>query len=177
MPRPISSRITKARSSAWFKIAAVSTISTMNVERPRARSSEAPTRLKSCETAPICARAAGTNEPICAISAISAFWRRNVDLPAMFGPVSNQTAALLSDLVSVQSLATNAAFCALSDLSTTGWRPRSISNAPEVSTVGRVQPSPLAMSASAVNTSSSASAADVVATVAEVSKMAVVRLK
>ena len=45
VPRPTSSRITKLRSVAWARIAAVSTISTMNVERPRARFAEAPTRL------------------------------------------------------------------------------------------------------------------------------------
>ena len=44
VPRPISSRMTSERSLAWLRIAAVSTISTMKVERPRARSSEAPTR-------------------------------------------------------------------------------------------------------------------------------------
>ena len=39
---------------------------------------------------PMRARFAGTKLPICAISAISAFWRRKVDLPAMFGPVTIQ---------------------------------------------------------------------------------------
>ena len=34
---PISSRITSERGVAWFRIAAASTISTMKVERPRAR--------------------------------------------------------------------------------------------------------------------------------------------
>ena len=69
---------------------AVSTISTMKVERPRARSSAAPTRENSRSTMPIRAREAGTKLPICAISAISAFWRRKVDLPAMLGPVISQ---------------------------------------------------------------------------------------
>ena len=55
VPRPISSRITSARSPAWLRIAAVSTISTMKVERPRARSSAAPTRENSRSTTPICA--------------------------------------------------------------------------------------------------------------------------
>ena len=40
---------------------------------------------------PICAASAGTKAPICARIAISAFWRRNVDLPAMFGPVTSQS--------------------------------------------------------------------------------------
>ena len=39
---------------------------------------------------PIRARVAGTKLPICASSAISAFWRRKVDLPAMLGPVISQ---------------------------------------------------------------------------------------
>ena len=64
VPRPISSRMTKERSVAWLRMAAVSTISTMKVERPRARSSAAPTRLNRRSTTPICARAAGTKEPI-----------------------------------------------------------------------------------------------------------------
>ena len=73
VPRPISSKITSALSSAWLSIAAVSTISTMNVERPRARSSDAPTRLKICETIPISAFVAGTYDPACASNAIKAF--------------------------------------------------------------------------------------------------------
>ena len=72
---------------------AVSTISTMKVERPRARSSAAPTRENSRSTMPMCAERAGTNEPICASTAISAFWRRKVDLPAMLGPVTSQMRA------------------------------------------------------------------------------------
>ena len=76
VPRPISSRITSERGVAWLRIAAVSTISTMKVERPRARSSAAPTRENSRSTTPICARRAGTKLPICASTAMSAFWRR-----------------------------------------------------------------------------------------------------
>src|SRR6202022_2719397 len=69
---------------------AVSTISTMKVERLRARSSAAPTRENKRSTMPIRARDAGTKLPICASSAISAFWRRKVDLPAILGPVISQ---------------------------------------------------------------------------------------
>ena len=93
VPRPISSRITSERGVAWFRMAAVSTISTMKVERPRARSSAAPTRENSRSTTPMCAEAAGTNDPICASTVISAFWRRKVDLPAMLGPVTSQMRA------------------------------------------------------------------------------------
>src|SRR5438552_13957337 len=54
--------MTKLRGPAWLRIAAVSTISTINVERPRARSSAAPTRLKRRSTTPIRAVRAGTAE-------------------------------------------------------------------------------------------------------------------
>ena len=59
-----------------LRMAAVSTISTMKVERPRAMSSAAPTRENSRSTAPILAWRAGTKLPICARMAMSAFWRR-----------------------------------------------------------------------------------------------------
>ena len=86
----------------------------MKVERPRARSSAAPTRENSLSTTPMCALAAGTKQPIWAITAISAFWRRKVDLPAMLGPVTSHrrepvAAASASRAVRSQSLGTNAA--------------------------------------------------------------------
>ena len=59
----------------------------MKVDWPWARLSEAPTRQKTRSTSPTLARAAGTKEPIWARMAISAVWRRTVDLPAMLGPV------------------------------------------------------------------------------------------
>src|SRR6266545_4253168 len=68
--------------------AAVSVISTMKVLWPLAISSCAPIRVKIRSTIPISAASAGTNEPICAISTISAICRRAVLLPAMFGPVT-----------------------------------------------------------------------------------------
>jgi hypothetical protein len=137
VPRPISSRMTSARGPAWLRMAAVSTISTMKVERPRARSSAAPTRLNSRSTMPIWADSAGTKEPICAMMAISAFWRRKVDFPAMFGPVTSQMERLSSPDRS-QSLGTNACSPArASAISTTGWRPATISNLRESSTFGR----------------------------------------
>src|SRR5882672_4325 len=82
--------MTSDRSLAWLRITAVSTISTMKVERPRAKSSAAPTRLNSRSTTPIVAEPAGTYEPICARIAISAFCRKKVLLPAMLGPVTSQ---------------------------------------------------------------------------------------
>ena len=42
-----------SRPSAWLRMAAVSTISTMKVDRPRARSSAAPTRVNRRSTMPI----------------------------------------------------------------------------------------------------------------------------
>ena len=71
----------------------VSRISTMNVDSPRDRLSrgadageDAIARRRSR------ADRAGTNEPICASSTISATWRMYVDLPAMFGPVMTSSA-------------------------------------------------------------------------------------
>ena len=66
----------KLRGVAVFRITAVSVISTMNVERPRARLSEAPMRVKMRSMTGRLAESAGTNEPICARMAISAAWRR-----------------------------------------------------------------------------------------------------
>ena len=56
VPRPISSTTTSERGPAWCRMAAVSVISTMKVERPRARSSAAPTRENRRSTTPIVAR-------------------------------------------------------------------------------------------------------------------------
>ena len=105
VPRPISSRITKLSFVAFFRISATSVISTMKVDCPAARSSDAPTRVKMASTTPICAAAAGTKLPICAIRAISAFWRMYVDLPAMFGPV--MSSIRFSSSSSIVSLGTN----------------------------------------------------------------------
>ncbi|MNI27310.1 hypothetical protein D3C73_810420 [compost metagenome] len=69
-------------------MAAVSTISIMKVERPRARSSPAPTRLNRRSTTPSRIDRAGTKAPAWASTTSKAFWRRKVDLPAMFGPVT-----------------------------------------------------------------------------------------
>jgi hypothetical protein len=56
----------RLREVAVFRITAVSVISTMNVERPRARLSAAPMRVKTRSTMGTSADSAGTNEPICA---------------------------------------------------------------------------------------------------------------
>ena len=75
VPLPISSRMRSERGVAFFRISATSVISTMNVDWPEARSSDAPMRVNSRSTMPMCADCAGTNEPICAISTISATCR------------------------------------------------------------------------------------------------------
>ena len=81
------------------------------------------------------AAAAGTNEPIWASTAISAFWRRKVLLPAMLGPVTSQMRAAVPRS---QSLGTKGASPPAPTASTTGWRPPSISKAVVSSTTGRV---------------------------------------
>ena len=96
---------------ALCKMFAVSVISTMNVERPPARSSEAPMRVKIRSTGPIVADSAGTKLPMCARIAISAVWRMYVDLPPMFGPV---TISIRVRSSSARSFGTNGAELELS---------------------------------------------------------------
>ena len=66
----------KLRGVAVFRMTAVSVISTMNVERPRARLSLAPMRVKTRSTTLSLADRAGTNDPICARITISAVCRK-----------------------------------------------------------------------------------------------------
>ena len=56
-------------------MSASSLISTMKVDCPAARSSLAPMRVNTQSIMPISALFAGTKEPICAISTMSAVWR------------------------------------------------------------------------------------------------------
>ena len=72
VPRPISSRMTRLREVAQCRMFAVSCISTMNVDWPRAMLSDAPTRANSRSTTGSLAVRAGTNEPACAIRQSSA---------------------------------------------------------------------------------------------------------
>ena len=125
VPRPISSSTIRLRAVALFRMFAVSCISTMNVLRPRARSSLAPTRVNTRSTIPISASAAGTNEPICAMITISATCRMYVDLPAMFGPVMMMS--WFSEPSSSVSFGTNRSASGI--CSTTGWRPSLIRSA------------------------------------------------
>ena len=75
VPRPISSNTMRLCRVAFLRIYATSLISTMKVDWPEARSSEAPTRVNTLSTMPISALSAGTKLPICAISTISAVCR------------------------------------------------------------------------------------------------------
>ena len=63
------------RPVALLRMFAVSLISTMKVEWPRASSSLAPTRQKMRSTQPMRADRAGTKQPSCARSAMRATWR------------------------------------------------------------------------------------------------------
>ena len=88
-----------------------------------------------------------------------AFWRRKVDLPAMLGPVSNQT--LPSPVVGKIAIIGNERHAfGLQGLacSTTGCRPPETEKAPLSSTCGAHQFWSLARQARAQATSSSASA-------------------
>ena len=55
VPRPISSSTARLRGVSWVRMLAVSFISTMKVDSPPARLSEAPTRVKRRSTTPISA--------------------------------------------------------------------------------------------------------------------------
>ena len=75
VPRPISSRISRECLVAWRRMSATSVISTMKVDCPAERSSLAPMRVKIRSTTPMRAEAAGTKDPIWAISTMRATWR------------------------------------------------------------------------------------------------------
>ncbi len=75
VPRPISSSATNDRRVAWFRMRAVSVISTMKVDWPEWSSSLAPMRVKTRSARPTTARSAGTKLPMCASITMSADWR------------------------------------------------------------------------------------------------------
>ena len=87
VPLPISSSIKRLFDVADLTILATSLISTIKVDCPEARSSDAPTLVKILSTTPTVALEAGTKLPICAISTMRATCRIYVDLPAILGPV------------------------------------------------------------------------------------------
>ena len=113
---------------------AVSVISTMKVDWPRARLSLAPTRVKTRSHSPISAARAGTKQPAWAITTVSATCRITVLLPAMFGPVITRICA--DSRSRRTSLGTNSS-PAGSDFSTTGCRPPSIDSTWLSSSFGR----------------------------------------
>ena len=76
VPRPISSRISSERGVAFLRISATSVISTMKVDWPEARSSDAPMRVKSLvDDADARGWTPGRSEPIWAMRTISATCR------------------------------------------------------------------------------------------------------
>ena len=75
VPLPISSINTRLFLVALLRMLAVSVISTIKVERPLAKSSDAPIRVKILSTGPIFALCAGIKLPMCAIKTINATWR------------------------------------------------------------------------------------------------------
>ena len=121
------------RGVALLRMFAVSCISTRKVERPRARSSPAPIRVKTRSRTPRRIAVAGTNEPTCAITASVATWRMYVDLPAMFGPVMS----MIWSVVVLRNAPFGTNGSASASCSTIGWRPSTISRTSESSTVGR----------------------------------------
>ena len=155
MPRPISSIRTKELGLAALRIAAASVISTINVDRPLARSSLAPIRVKTRSMGPRTQSLAGTKLPMWASITIRAVWRMKVDLPPMFGPVI--TARRRSSR-RTQSLGVNRWPVRSSACSTTGCRPPRISIPGSGSNRGRFQFSVSARSARFSSTSRSATA-------------------
>ena len=103
VPRPTSSRITKLRSVAREDRGGF--ISTMKVERPRARLSDAPTRLNSPSTrARLSPIAQGRSSPRLRQQYDERVLTQKVDLPPILGPGNEARACLLTP--STQSLAT-----------------------------------------------------------------------
>ena len=87
VPRPSSSTMTREAALAPLRMAALSSISAMKVDTPRAWLSPAPTRAKMASRTGITARAQGTQLPTWARSTAMPTWRMKVDLPPMLGPV------------------------------------------------------------------------------------------
>lgn len=155
VPLPISSIMSRLLEVALFKMFAISLISTMNVLWPVERLSDAPTRVKILSVMQILAAFAGTNDPKCAISVISATWRIYVLFPAMFGPVRMIKRSFCM-FISVE-FGTNASFM---PGSTTGCLPSVIEILPLVLMRGRTYPFATAALANEQNASSSAITAE-----------------
>lgn len=152
VPRPTSSMRMRLRGVAWRRMDAVSSISSMNVERSRVRSSAAPILVNTASTMPMAALWAGTKDPDWAMTASRAFWRKKVLFPPIFGPVmmaSGEAARLHEFVTKVSPLAPRMQ-------SMTGWRPCETSKRVSSVSCGRTYPLLVAASAKASATSISA---------------------
>ncbi len=118
---------------ARFRMLAVSTISTMKVERPWEMKSDAPLRTKMRSTRQTLALSAGTKLPIWERRVIKATWRIKTDLPAMLGPVMIRSWWSLPRIV---SLGTKLCFSMV--VSTMGWRDSESEIVPLVLILGHV---------------------------------------
>ena len=97
VPRPISSRMTRLRAARLVEDRrGLDHLDHEGRAAAREIVGGADAAEQAVDDADVAALA-GTKLPICAMTAISAFWRRKVDLPAMLGPVSSQSAALAQD--------------------------------------------------------------------------------
>ncbi len=132
VPRPISSNMSRLDEVAFLSMSETSVISTMNVDIPADRSSEAPILVNTMSTMPTVADFAGTKEPICAMSTISAVCRYYLDYRRCWRPVMIR--ARKSSLSRCVSLGTKRASVCMS--STTGWRPSFIIILPDRSISG-----------------------------------------
>mmetsp|Transcript_23022 Transcript_23022/g.57191 ORF Transcript_23022/g.57191 Transcript_23022/m.57191 type:complete len:263 (+) Transcript_23022:447-1235(+) len=88
VPRPSSSMMTRDEAVARRMMAAVSSISDMNVETPSIWLSPAPTLARIQSVTGMLARVAGTKPPMCASKQITPTCRIYVLLPPMLGPVT-----------------------------------------------------------------------------------------
>ena len=127
--------MTSERSVAWLRMAAVSTISTMKVERPRAQVvGGADAREQAIDDADVRRARRHERAHLRQHGNQARSGARRSDLPAMFGPVTSQIRASVTSskpvgmlgaaaATSTQSFSMNApALAALSACSTTGWR-------------------------------------------------------
>ena len=106
----------------------------MKVDSPREMLSVAPTRVKILSKYPKRADAAGTKEPVWAMSTMSAVWRSRADFPDMLGPVSIIIWVLEESMYT--SLGTYSSPGGIR-VSITGWRPALMSRILLPSTTGR----------------------------------------
>ena len=92
--------------------------------------------LALAEVIPICACAAGTKHPACAITTEIATWRIAVDFPDIFGPVTIiKRSPFTSSVTSFGTKRPEAAIC-----STMGWRDSERAKRCPASICGRVYP-------------------------------------